>query len=492
LVLKRRRRAAAAGAIVVLAAVVIWWLLGRGGDGDSAAKAPAAGPGTPMGSTDDRLAKLAALAATDDEIPLPATAGPEPERPIIDRIELEKDSVCEGEENLVTVVAHTVADRDNAYLHATIAGESGMSVPVRRYRGRDGKLREPREIIVFGRNNAATAAQIPEYEVRDCMVDRKLVLSFRLQPNTNDVFDVTARIVDLAANQPFEPVSFHWDFGDGTTETTHKPAASHDYGKRPQTTLYTNMLLSVTAESETGERVTGRRSLALMNHAYGNLVDGGIVTIMVDLSPRFPVIDDNGRVEQGAWLWHHRPGPVKIDSVKERRNFINDRPAEMRILSARKLLGTDTIPRGGIGAKVSLDTIGVPDLFSIDYLVEGVSAEGVPARGMFSVMRPSPKPTKENSTPVLDPELEAKIKKAREVLDQEIVTDEDLWELERDGVFDDLVIPDGPRRVPTYADLPPGPSRADTPAPDTPLAPGKKLPVFGDEGGPTKLGGGKK
>jgi very-short-patch-repair endonuclease len=55
-------------------------------------------------------------------------------------------------------------------------------------------------------------------------------------------------------------------------------------------------------------------------------------------------------------------------------------------------------------------------------------------------MRPPPRPTKENSTPVTDPVLMAKVKKARELLGQPFVTDEDLWRLEREGRFDDLKV----------------------------------------------------
>jgi hypothetical protein len=55
-------------------------------------------------------------------------------------------------------------------------------------------------------------------------------------------------------------------------------------------------------------------------------------------------------------------------------------------------------------------------------------------------MRPPPKPTKQNSNPIADPVLLAKVKRARELLQQEFVTDEDIFRLEREGKFADLKV----------------------------------------------------
>src|SRR5712664_591600 len=57
--------------------------------------------------------------------------------PVFDLVRVEKDEVCEGEENLVAVHAHTT-DGNDAFLHYTVAGEAGAQVPVRAYVGRDG------------------------------------------------------------------------------------------------------------------------------------------------------------------------------------------------------------------------------------------------------------------------------------------------------------------------------------------------------------------
>jgi hypothetical protein len=67
------------------------------------------------------------------------------------------------------------------------------------------------------------------------------------------------------------------------------------------------------------------------------------------------------------------------------------------------------------------------------FRVEGTSADGKTAIGEFSVMKPPPKPTRENSTPITDPKLLAKLQKALQILGTDTVSQEDIWRLEREG-----------------------------------------------------------
>ena len=81
------------------------------------------------------------------------------------------------------------------------------------------------------------------------------------------------------------------------------------------------------------------------------------------------------------------------------------------------LLGTDSIPAGtGLELRVTLDPQAEPDVLSVTYYLRGKSADGHPVVGSFSVMRPPPAPNADNSTPVTDPQLAAKIRLARERL----------------------------------------------------------------------------
>src|SRR5689334_17758918 len=81
----------------------------------------------------------------------PKGAAPLP--PVIDSITVEKDEVCEGEENLVTVRAHTPDDND-AFLHYQIGPTRGSPVALRSYLD-DREKPSWHRITVFGKNNVA-------------------------------------------------------------------------------------------------------------------------------------------------------------------------------------------------------------------------------------------------------------------------------------------------------------------------------------------------
>jgi hypothetical protein len=180
----------------------------------------------------------------------------------------------------------------------------------------------------------------------------------------------------------------------------------------------------------------------VLNTSFENFDKKGIVTVLAVGTPRFPVLDEDGVVRQTFRLYHRFRGPVRLTRVTAIRAFRGNGegpppPEQVDVAS----LPISEIPEGkGTEVKVSIDTQAEPDVFALTYALEGLSADGHPARGTFSVMRPPPKPTKENSNPVTDPVLLAKIKRARELLQQEFVTDEDIFRLEREGKFADLKI----------------------------------------------------
>jgi len=414
----------------------------------------------------------------------PGGAGPgsvDAPPPIIDEITVEKTEVCEGEENLITVHAHTPDGADDAFLHGVIDGAPGLSVPVVSFRNRDGTI-PPRSILVFGRGDAPVEVPLPDFEVKECMAERRVVIDFRLQPNTESEFELSARIQELAAAAPFQPVRWRWDFGDGTTAETTDPWVVHDFeGRRQDQTLYASLAIRVEAIDAAGARVAGRHTIVIQNRPFANLAFAGTVTLSVRLTPRFPERGPDGRVRGRVRLWHHRPDPVTIERVVARRNYHDQRPYQERPVDVEALLGTRTIPPAGIEIAVELDTAAEPDLFSIDYWLEGTSAEGLPVRGFFPVMTPPKLPTADDHQPVRDPALGARIRRARELLGKDYVTDEDLWALDRRGAFDDLPAPGSTPpsgTPPSYGDLPPHPPRPGEPGPAEPLPTGETLPVL--------------
>jgi hypothetical protein len=392
-----------------------------------------------------------------------ATPAARPAAPIIDAVILEKDEVCEGEENLVTVRAHT-PDGNDAFLHYQVGPNSGSPAAVRSYfddRGRP----TPHRVTVFGKNNVATSVELPPYRVRPCDPSLAAVIERRLRANTLAEFDFDVTILDLDARNKdgsaptaFRPRVFRWSFGDGKSEETREPHATHDFSQRPQSTLYSQLLVTVEAIGEDGKSVKGRQSLELLNPAFEAFAYKGIVQLFSELEPRFPVLSQDGVVEQGVRLWHLRPEAVEITKVTVTRQYVDGAgrsPPET--VSPSSVIGTTQIPPGrGLELRVVLDTRHEPDTFSRDYYLEGKSREGHAVRGTFSVMQPPPRPTKERHQPITDPMLVAKVKIAREVLQREYVTDEDLWALERAGKF---------------AHLRPDPSAMPRAAPPVPVGP---------------------
>jgi hypothetical protein len=422
--------------------------------------------------------------------------GPDPP-PVIDAIELEKSEVCAGEENLVTVKAHTT-NETNDYLHTVIDGHMGSSFPVQLWTDANGKVMGKHFVEVFARDNVKTIVPLPEYRVKDCRAQYLAAIQTRVRSNTWADFDIETRLVavppgpmteaqarDLkrsGAPPPrpaplWKPVSFGWDFGDGATDSTVVPLTEHNYEGRKQNALYSYFVIQVTMRgAKQGEVATGRTTLALINPAFEALAEKHAVQLLIALDPRFPELGPDGIVHQKVKIWHNQPGPVTITRAilttyyKEAAGEAPPQPAD-----ATSVLGTTTIPPGadGITVTVTLDPESEPEVFSKTYNLEGKSEDGLPAYGAFSVMLPPAKPTADASTPITDPLLTKKIILARQVLGKDVVNDEDLWSLERQGAFASLTVspdeaaaakqavavnaaagPKGP--APTYT--PPGPA----------------------------------
>jgi hypothetical protein len=420
-----------------------------------------------------------------------AIAAPRPSEapPIIDEVTVEKPEVCSGEDNLITVRAHTLNGTDE-FLHYVVDGAMGSSVPLRLLLGDEGRVEGQHTITVFGRTNAAVTVPVPEYKVNACQPERIVVVEPRVAANTWSDFDFVAKVVALPAPAPgirgegshraFTPVSYSWSFGDGDAATTSGPAVSHDYERRAQDSLYSYFPVRVDVRDASGAVLTGRTTLPLINQAFEAFAQKGIVQLLVALDPRFPELGSDGRVVQSVRLWHTRAEPVTIDAVALTRYFegaAGETPPQAVAVAA--LLGGTTVPPGkdGITTSVALDTITEPGVFSMTYRLSGHSRDGHPVMGSFSVMRPPPRPTADNSQPVVDPVLKAKIVAARQMLGKDTVNDEELWQLERQGRFADIV-PTTDAPEPT---LTPSPSPAPAPAP----APARP-PVMPDLGLPTR------
>jgi hypothetical protein len=400
----------------------------------------------------------------NEETP-PATPPPgseamrEPLPPIIDDILVEPPAVCDGDETLVTVKARTAGGAEDAYLHYAVGAELGAQVPLRVFAGDDSEGAPPPTMVrVFGRNNVVTERPLPPVRVLSCKPRRRVHIGARILPNTIDELELTARIVDVTATEPMRPVEARWSFGDGTSAVSPGPVITHDYSGRPQDTLYAQLLVAVEVVGADGERVLGRTSLQLLNPSFEHLAYRNLVLLYARMTPRFPELDADGVVRQAVRVWHHYPQPVTLTRVLRYAHTSDGASsADPAAVDAAALFGGSVIGPGGVEARVELDTAG--GLFSHEYTLEGRAADGRPAMGAFSVLRPPDRPTKEKSTPVNDPLLKAKILRARELLKQAYVTDEDLIRLGARGAFDDLVQQAAGAPPTGQAPMPPAPAR---------------------------------
>jgi hypothetical protein len=284
---------------------------------------------------------------------------------------------------------------------------------------------------------------------------------------------------DRFAMDDFKPVRYEWDFGDGQTATSTQAYVTHDYQFREQNSHFSNYLLSVKAYDERGRSLAARQSLEIMNPAYEELAFKDQVKIMTQQAPRFPVLKD-GKVTQVVRLWHFDKQPVRVDRILAYYYGRDGKEMGSAPVPAVALLGTERLPtKAGLHVQVMLDTVKHPEIGYITYDVQGTTTDGRRATGTFSIMRPPDPPTRDKNIPVTDPMLAAKILKAKELLGKELVTDEDLWELQRQGQFIGLQPvaltpqPDGP---PSWLPKPPRSdnepwSEGDDPGPHEPVDP---------------------
>src|SRR5262249_29082275 len=131
----------------------------------------------------------------------------------------------------------------------------------------------------------------------------------------------TAKVVTLApppsrareeGPDQFTPASYVWSFGDGEAATTTAPLVTHSYESRAQETLYSYFAVAVEARDKTGEKLSARTTLSLINPAFEAFAYKGIVMLLVELDPRFPELGADGRVVQRVRLRHTRPEHVTI------------------------------------------------------------------------------------------------------------------------------------------------------------------------------------
>lgn len=362
--------------------------------------------------------------------PVSVNAEASPRNIEVDEITVEKDEVCEGEENLVTVSAHT-ANGTDSFLHFVIGGERGPAAPVRTYLLPDGSpIRHT--ISVFGKDGESVSVDVPRFRVQACRLERTVVVRVSGMANAADVFTFGANVVGSNSGPAgFSPVRVEWDFGDSTYATTAEHQVSHSYARRKQERLYSTYLIEAKMFDEHGNTVSGRTSLELLNLAYQDLSKFGVVVIRAQSTPRFPTLGSDGRVRQIIDLWHHYSVPVNIHHVRRLRMGTDGSHRDDGEFMELSRLSQTLIPVGeSVSLELVFDAPRDPDSVGSAYQFEGTALDGRSAIGLVSVMKPPPTPTRANSVPVQDPVLADRIRRAMKAYGKSAVTQEELWQLE--------------------------------------------------------------
>jgi len=144
-------------------------------------------------------------------------------------------------------------------------------------------------------------------------------------------------------------------------------------------------------------------------------------------------MDERGLVKQKFRIWHAYSQAVEIQNLSLIRQNKEGERLPAKPLDIAVLYQTEIPPGESVEAELSFDTTLEPNIFGFVYRLEGTSADGRRALGEAVVLRPPPKLTRQNTTPITDPALVARIQAAIRITGKKTVTSEDLWHLEREG-----------------------------------------------------------
>jgi hypothetical protein len=318
-------------------------------------------------------------------------AGARPDLPpkagvTIDDVRFEKTSVCRGEENLVTVVAHSADPADDKWLRVEINRVPGDRVPLRTYMADEPDL-EPyfisRRVVVRGRAGAFATTELPQPPARDCLRPQELLVSAEPEPYSGGQVRLRAQLLHQREDAAPSVARFRWIFGDGAEVETAEPTVVHDYSGRAQDRLVTTFLVTGEATLSNDTVVRGRVAVTLENPLFV-AAQGGPVTLIAE--PGEPT--ESG---QEIRLRHGARKPLVITRLVRRSllDATDATPVEDDVL-APGALGAAEIPPRGLTTRLSLPAR--REVIAEEYQVDAVTAGGEPVSAKFYVRRPGAEP----------------------------------------------------------------------------------------------------
>ncbi|MBI2567350.1 MAG: PKD domain-containing protein [Candidatus Schekmanbacteria bacterium] len=367
----------------------------------------------------------------------PALAGPPPSPPIIDEVILEKEEVCEDEENLVTIKAHTEGNADDTYLRYQLIGPkkgAGNKIPTMNEPGADGLNRYAAKAAVWGRGGTRTVLEVPRYKVKKCgpKERRHAWVKHEAVPNTEAGFAFFAYLV---ADKEFVPVAYEWDFGDGTKLRSDVPRVTHSYEDAiaEAKNLYSSFLVKVTITGNNGDQVTGRAGVEISSRFQENFLFKGVVTLLVEKIPRYAVRqgDVSRQTIRLKNVYDHAIYPEAL----AREVHVKDEKLEDNVTTERvewrQVLQADVIgPLEKIDVEMEITD---PDVLMIAYALVGFTDDDYRVEARWEIMAPTADPLGPEGEPVRDPRKEWMIRKSMEVLGKSQVSQEEMRQLLYEG-----------------------------------------------------------
>lgn len=270
------------------------------------------------------------------------TTRPPVDNIVIEKVEVDKQELCRGEDATVTIVARSV-DEEDEYLAYGSLGHPELVGPRFTFKPEESVGVDWMKIFVRGKFGTSVIASVPPILVKDCQAPLSVVIDYRRLADAQDRALLAARIsIPGDGAGTFEPVAYEWDFGDGVRETTATAEVSHSYENRRQTQAYSYFFVTLKARDGAGRVAQGSRSLRFVNLGFRPMLNEDRVVV-------FASIDQEGETERVS-LYHGAPYPVRLERVTVKDVSTDESGAEQVIASrdydAASLLGFSELPAG--------------------------------------------------------------------------------------------------------------------------------------------------
>jgi hypothetical protein len=256
---------------------------------------------------------------------------------IIDGIDVDKTKVCRGAEVTVTVRVRTAPGAE-PYLRCNVPDQHELVGCRFTLRPERSIAQNDIQVFATAKNPVVATAYVPAITVGDCVEPHQLTIALQTRVNAPDRGWFKAEIA-AQGGDPFTPVAYDWDFGDGRTETTRDAAVQHSYEHRLQTQASSYFMVTVTARSATGRTLSASRSVEFANLGFSPWMRHQRVVV-------FSGVEEDAAGGERIWLYHGAPASVFLEKVVLKKRMPGKQPETLAEYDARSFLGFTELRAG--------------------------------------------------------------------------------------------------------------------------------------------------